>query len=256
MNSVEIVNFDVEIEKSEKPVLHYSGGKDSTAVLFKLKDYWDKLTVMYVNGGDAFPETLRVMEEVRKLPVTFLEIVTDVETVREDQGWPSDIIGRDNTIAGQYFFRKNKPRLQEGLSCCLLALFMPLHKATIDGGYDLILRGTKINDIARNDLGDKIFDVNVWYPVKDMTDDQVIEYIVKWYPKYPKLVEAVLEPYTFGCNSNHNCMHCTAWYEQHENKEVVLKEKYPEVWKVVHERFKLIEESVLPHALRLGKLVG
>jgi 3'-phosphoadenosine 5'-phosphosulfate sulfotransferase (PAPS reductase)/FAD synthetase len=55
----------IERHKPGKAVLQFSGGKDSLACLLLLRPWWDRLTVMWVNTGAAFPETLELMEAVR-----------------------------------------------------------------------------------------------------------------------------------------------------------------------------------------------
>ena len=60
----------------ERIALQVSGGRDSLACFYLLKDagLLDKVTVYWVNTGDAFPETIEIMDLVRDMTPHFVEI--------------------------------------------------------------------------------------------------------------------------------------------------------------------------------------
>jgi len=60
-----------------KIYLSFSGGKDSIACLHLVKDYLDKVVVVWVNTGANFPEIEQMMREVKSIVTHFHEIKND-----------------------------------------------------------------------------------------------------------------------------------------------------------------------------------
>jgi len=82
-------------------VLQFSGGRDSLACLYLLKEQWNDLTVVWMNAGAPWPQTVEQMEEIKKLVPHFLEITGDVLGQNEAFGIPSDIVPITNSLQGQ-----------------------------------------------------------------------------------------------------------------------------------------------------------
>jgi 3'-phosphoadenosine 5'-phosphosulfate sulfotransferase (PAPS reductase)/FAD synthetase len=76
----------------ENTVLQFSGGKDSLACLFLLREQWDEMTVLWVNAGAAFPETVGLMEKIRALVPHFLEVRTNQPAQVAELGYPVDVL--------------------------------------------------------------------------------------------------------------------------------------------------------------------
>ena len=55
------------LDRHDKIALQFSGGKDSLAVLYLCKEWWNKITVVWLNTGSAFPETIAQMEGIYSL---------------------------------------------------------------------------------------------------------------------------------------------------------------------------------------------
>jgi len=91
--------IDSVIDRHEKVMFQFSGGKDSLATLEICKPWWHKIFVVYSNPGDEFPETLEVIESIKKLPINFIEVTPDISATDsiEQYGFPSDIMPLRNT---------------------------------------------------------------------------------------------------------------------------------------------------------------
>ncbi|WP_196933715.1 methyltransferase domain-containing protein, partial [Pseudacidovorax intermedius] len=78
----------------------FSGGRDSTAALYLLRDRWADMTIYHLDTGDQFPETRevarRVRADVEAAGGRFEVIETDVRARREAVGFPSDLVPVDN----------------------------------------------------------------------------------------------------------------------------------------------------------------
>ena len=56
--------------------LLFSGGKDSLACLYLYRDVWDRLPVIWVNTGAAYPEMIEYMEGWKRRRPHFIEVKT------------------------------------------------------------------------------------------------------------------------------------------------------------------------------------
>ena len=61
--------------------LQFSGGKDSLACLYLLKDQLEKVVVYYLDTGDGCPETHDVIDKVKSWIPRFITIKSDLSSV-------------------------------------------------------------------------------------------------------------------------------------------------------------------------------
>jgi 3'-phosphoadenosine 5'-phosphosulfate sulfotransferase (PAPS reductase)/FAD synthetase len=80
------------IGRHAKPILQFSGGADSLACLWLLREHWPRLTVVWVNTGDCFPETSELMRKVRELVPHFHEVRSDQPAQIRRWGYPVDVL--------------------------------------------------------------------------------------------------------------------------------------------------------------------
>ncbi|MFM0170609.1 phosphoadenosine phosphosulfate reductase family protein [Paraburkholderia sediminicola] len=88
------------ITKHERIALQFSGGKDSLAMLHLMRKHWDRMTVYWVNPGDAFPETIALVESVRALVPHFVEIAANQPQVIAQFDIPMDLLPASATSIG------------------------------------------------------------------------------------------------------------------------------------------------------------
>ena len=82
-------------------VLWFSGGKDSMACIYLLKEHLDNINVVWVNTSKNYPELLDTVARAKKLCPNFIEVKTDRDAQWEGNGLPSDIVPIEYTKMGQ-----------------------------------------------------------------------------------------------------------------------------------------------------------
>src|SRR4051794_2827006 len=112
------------ITKHERIALQFSGGKDSLAMLL-MREHWDKLTVYWVKTGDAFPETIALVESVRALAAHFVEIAGNQPQVIAQFGIPTDLLPASATSIGLSGCGRDDGLMQDRYSCCMRTIMLP-----------------------------------------------------------------------------------------------------------------------------------
>ena len=209
----------MDIDKYERPALQFSGGKDSLACLYLLRDKLDKLTVYHLDTGDCIPETVAVVEEVRAWVPNFVVIQSSVAKWRQEYGYPSDLMPAKAHWLG-VAYGMNKFRLSNRFDCCWSNLMAPMHQQMIDDGVDLVIRGTKQCDTGTIPHEGKDDFYEVALPIKNWTHEEVFEYL----HSVGAPQNAVYEYYKNI--SAPECLGCTAWWD--DNKAAYLKARHPE----------------------------
>lgn len=169
------------IKKAKKPLFQLSGGRDSICALLKLMYAGcSDFDVAFVNTGDNANETLELMQlTVFAFGDRFHEIKSNSFSVREKYGTPSPVVRADEAD-GYFKICNERPiHVQSQYICCLRTIMVPLQEFTLDGGYDLVIRGTRSSDRMKTPLKHLENDgfYTVAYPIYDMTDDEVTAYL-------------------------------------------------------------------------------
>jgi 3'-phosphoadenosine 5'-phosphosulfate sulfotransferase (PAPS reductase)/FAD synthetase len=201
------------------PGLHFSGGKDSLACLYLLRDRLDAITVYWVNTGDGCPETLSIVAQVRQWVPHFVEVTADVARWKAECGIPSDLApAKGHTIGVSYGM--SDQRIVNRFDCCYHNLMRPMHERMLADGVDLVIRGTKRSDTGALPADGKTEFYDIWLPLRDWSHDDVFAYL--------DLVGAPKNPIYehFKGISAPECMGCTAWWD--DGKAAYLKARHPE----------------------------
>lgn len=199
--------YDEVFSRHQKIALQFSGGKDSLAVLFLMRPYLDRLTVYFVNSGDAFPETLEFIEAIKKHIPHFVEVAGRKKEVEAEFGWCSDIVPCGSTSFGQ-MMGHDGPLLMDRYTCCFKSLMEPMYERMKADGITLIIRGQKNADDKKPPLrsGSSLDGFEFLYPIEDWTDEVLFKYLTDEGAPLPRY-------YADGMTSAPDCMHCTAWLE-------------------------------------------
>ena len=90
------------VNAHERIALQLSGGRDSLVCWYMMRDavLLEKITVYWVNTGDAFPETLEIISQIRAQTPHFVEISGNQPGVIGHFGIPTDILSRNCTPIG------------------------------------------------------------------------------------------------------------------------------------------------------------
>jgi len=217
--------------------LSLSGGKDSLACLYLYKAYWDRLTVYWCNTGDAFPETIEMMERIKKMVPRFKEVKGSVKEIQSLDGWPSDVVPAMHTTDGNAIFGKTDFKVQPRVSCCFRSLMLPTYAAMIKDGVTCVIRGKRHDEADKTGLmsGHVSEDgIELIFPIYEWTSEDVYSYLKSIDVELPKF-------YKHG-NHSIDCQHCTAfWEDGHAN---YLRNEHPVLFFEYKRRIGLIKSAI------------
>lgn len=229
--------------------LSYSGGKDSTATLWLLRDHLHRMTVYHVDTGDQLPEVREVIAQVRAMCPQFVVIETHKEEWVKANGLPSDLVPHSSHWIGQAM-AEGRTRLVERYTCCSRNLMFPLFERIKADGCTLLIRGTKASDMAKlparsGDVGDG---VEMLYPIETWSDAEVLEYLRREGAPISRV-------YTDG-KFRHapECARCTAWWT--EPMAPYLREYHPALYADYAARMAAVRDEVLPSIGALSAELG
>lgn len=210
------------LDRHERAILQFSGGKDSLACLHLLKPHWDKLTVMWVNTGAAFPETVEQMEELAR-SVRFVEVKSDQPAQTRTFGPPADCVPVRASPFGRWAMQSDEPPIQSALECCHANLWAPMAKAVKESGISLVIRGQRSGDIDKSPIrsGSVVDGIEYWFPIDDWTEQRVRNYLMDLGVSLPAHYAYV--------NSSLDCWSCTAYRDHVVGRMAYMKEKHPDL---------------------------
>ena len=232
------------LERHEKAVLYFSGGKDSLACLELARPWLEKLTVLWVDTGAAFEETRLLMDRVASSVPHFVHVKTDAAEQIARQGWPVDVLPVEN----HWQYAQRVPRMQAYIECCSANLMNPALAAAKSLGATLIVRGQKASDAHKSALrsGEWTDGFEFLFPLEGWSDAEVFAYLRERRVEVP-------EHYGY-VNSSLDCWFCTAYLAENAGKMRYMRERHPERHGEVKRRLSLIgaalrEQDALAAAL-------
>lgn len=224
------------LSRHSKVAFHFSGGKDSMACLYLLRDYLPRITVYWVNSGDEFQETIDIVAKCREFIPNFVEINSDSAGWRESFGVPSDLVPTSSSPLG-LLMGFGDMKISDRFSCCFSNLMRPMYDRMKADGVTAIIRGQKLVDMRKVPLksGESIDGFEFCYPVENWTHEEVFSYL--------RSVDAPIHPcYEFG-EYGANCSTCTAWWNESQHK--YRQAKHPE-----------IHQKIVPVMVRLSDAIN
>ena len=209
--------------RHDKIAFQFSGGKDSTAALLSLRNYWDRFTVYFCDSGDSMPETLSVVDQVAAMLPNFVTIPGRVKQTRAQFGNPTDVLPWTSSATAHDLNTGYSPLMQDRVSCCFRSVMLPVHERMVADGITLIIRGQKNCDTHKGALrnGSIAGGFEFFYPIQNWTDEQCFSF----------MREQGVEPQKFyfeGLTHSGDCASCTAWCE--DNRGAYLKNHHPVVF--------------------------
>ncbi|MBK3746216.1 phosphoadenosine phosphosulfate reductase family protein [Paraburkholderia aspalathi] len=226
------------IERHARIALQVSGGRDSIACLYMLRPFLRQITVYWVNTGDAFPETLSIIDHVRAMAPNFIEVAGNQPAVIQQYGIPTDLLPQSSTPIG-VMAGKSSVLMQDTLSCCSRVIMAPLHQAMLSHGITLIIRGQKACDTNRAPFNSGYVENGIEYlfPIEDWSADMVDAYL---------LAEgAPISPFYPQLHSTPDCMTCSGWWA--DQRAGYLKANHPEKYAEYQRRLGIICTETAAH---------
>lgn len=195
-------------QRHKKVAFQFSGGKDSVAALFLLRDYWNRMTVYFCDSGDAPDDTQAVVSYVAARVPSFVRIPGRAAEVRARYGLPTDVLPWSSTPAAHHHNAGETPIMQDRVACCSRSIMAPLHDRMVSDGVTLIIRGQKAEDAHRGQFksGDVVEGFEFLYPVELWTDAQCMVAMQASGVPVPR-------HYAQGLKHSGDCATCTAWCE-------------------------------------------
>jgi 3'-phosphoadenosine 5'-phosphosulfate sulfotransferase (PAPS reductase)/FAD synthetase len=202
--------------------LELSGGKDSVACLYLLRDKLENITVYWLNTGDPYPETVAVIEKCKKIIPHFVEVKSDVIAWRSKHGVPSDVVPVTGTHVALPI-PDGEMKVVDSYTCCAHNIMLPLHRRVVEDGNTTIIRGQRNAEFHKSPIrnGQRFDGIDFMFPIEDWSDEEVMSYL--------KEVGAPIHPaYTTGQHGA-DCLHCTGWWEHH-NHELLAQHPKADVY--------------------------
>lgn len=223
-------------DRHKRIAFEFSGGKDSLAALWLLRGQWDRMHVYWLNAGDAFPETLAVVEWVKTQVPNWTEVRSDVHKVIEEFGLPSDIVPCNSTALGRIIDGDHNPLIQQRYDCCGRTVMKPLHDRVLADGNTGIIRGQKACDKGVPVKGGTVDGVEIFNPLVNWNDEQVFEYL--------RANELPVNPVYATMKTTPECMTCSAWWD--DGRAAYMKEKHPDAYAKYQSRLEQIRVVIAP----------
>lgn len=209
------------LDRHERVCFSLSGGKDSLACLYLLRDHLSRLTVYFHDTGDTMPETRAIIDQVRGMCPNFVLVRSDVRGWQAQYGLPTDLLPYSThgiaVAAGQ-----NGVRLVTRYHCCFSNLMWPLYSRVKDDGNTLLIRGTKSADLAKlpTKSGEVLDGIEIWHPIEDWSHEDVQTYLAE--------VGAPRNPIYDHMTNAPECARCSAWWG--EGRAAYLRDRHPELF--------------------------
>ncbi len=226
----------------ERAALQFSGGKDSTALIYLARPCLDRITVYFGDTGAVFPHVRQHVEETCRRLGARLKIVTPEQSIDDYHaaaGLPSDIVPIEAMAEMQPLLAERRPQLiQSYLRCCAAMLWAPMEKAMRRDGHKIVLRGSKRCD-RRVGVGPVHSEHGVEYrsPLWEWSDERVMAYLAAEDARLPAHYSAVPDSL--------DCWLCTAHLAHHgEAKLRWMREHHPELWRGTRARLRRLEAAL------------
>ena len=230
-----------------KAVIQFSGGKDSTALLYWMRDQLDGKKIVHCNTGAILPEVEDFISKTCSDLGADLDIIkTDVFAYTSKMGYPSDIVPFERTI-----FYKNvmhgqvEQPLQSYAECCMNMIWLPFQRYFQENSIDTVYRGSKGTD-TRVGVPDGFTEDGITYysPLWNWSHDDVFAFLKKQGVVLPK-------HYSFFADSL-DCWICTG-HLKHCGKERLqyIKKYHPEKWPFLRERLSKVEQILYDELMQV-----
>lgn len=227
------------LARHENIVLQFSGGKDSLACLYLLRPFWERISVLWINTGDAFPETLEQMRGIEALVPRFVEVRSTQPANLERYGPPADVLSAWDTPMGHMIDGDRPYRVQTPFACCAANIWTPLDQASRVLGATLVIRGQRNQETKKSPIRNGHVENGIEYcfPIETWTDGDVRGYLVEQGVELPA-------HYAF-VNTSLDCQSCTAYLSENIGKFAYMRQRHPDLYAAVGKRLTYIRDAAL-----------
>jgi phosphoadenosine phosphosulfate reductase len=209
------------LNRHNKVALMFSGGKDSIACLHLLKEYLDKILVVWVNTGASFSEIEIYMEKVRSEVPNFLEIKTNQPESIKANGYPVDVVPVNYTGLGQSVTSHKELKLRSYFECCNENFWSPCDAEMRKIGVTGIIRGQRNEEGHRAPIKSGHIENGIEYylPIETWSKTDVIEYL--------RSKDVVIDERLSMNHSSLDCWNCTAYMADSADRFKYIQKHHP-----------------------------
>ena len=230
----------LDLGDHERVGLSFSGGKDSLAVAYMLRDagLLDRVTIYHNDTGDLLPEVREIVEHVKEFSPRFVHLRQDVGAWIASNGLPSDLVPYTaHTFAGVV---GDRAPIVSRYDCCVTNLMLPLWERIKADGVTLLIRGSRRGDFPRLPAlsGETADGVEFLYPIQDWTAEQVFDYL-------RGVGAPICRVYEIGDQAP-ECARCTAW--QNVGLGAYLRRHHPDLFADYRVRLAQVTAAIAPAA--------
>lgn len=238
------------LDGHKKAVLHFSGGKDSLACLYLLKDYWHKIEVHWVNTGAAIDETIEQMKTVKAMVPNFLEIKSNQPEDIEKNGIPVDVLPVKSSREAAAYNRGGNNKMRLYYECCSKNIWAPAFSSLRGSGATLLIRGQKNSDTNKPPLksGDIVDGIELFYPIESWSDSDVSDFLAENNVKLPS--------YYSELKTSMDCWSCTAFAHENGEKLRYFDKHDKDKAKILRDRLTVIAEAVEEELINIRNMIG
>ncbi len=202
-------------------VLWFSGGKDSLACLYLLRDQLQNITVLWVNTGKNYPDAMQVVEAAKQMCPRWEELSVDRDAQWARAGLPSDLVPTDATVLGQAFSHTKPTMIQSQHECCWANIGATLCEATARLGATLVISGQRADEAYHSTSanGSRVGGFQFWYPLELWTRDAVLSYLREQIGMLP--AHYILE------HTSLDCYDCTGFAAGSHDRAAWMRDRHP-----------------------------
>ena len=202
--------------------LAFSGGKDSLACWY-LYQHKNPI-VIWINTGKCYPETLKIVDEVKQQAKHFVEINVNQQAYFDANGIPSDVVPVNWTTLGMMITGQKDIKIHNYLECCWNNISKPLMDAAKNNGITRLIRGQRLDEDhkspARN--GSIVDGIEYVQPIESWTKAEVLAYV--------KERRGSLPDHFSIDHSSLDCYDCTAFVKKSKDRVEYTKKHHPELY--------------------------
>lgn len=228
--------------------LMFSGGKDSLACVYLLREHLHRITLLHNDTGDLLPETRAVVEHVKTIAPHFVHLRGDVHAWIAVNGLPTDLLPHSAHPIGRAMHESSGPPLVARYDCCWSNLMRPIYDLALERGVTLIIRGTKAVDMTRLPVRDGQVEAGIefFYPIEGWTNEQVFSYL--------RLNDAPISRIYDYVDNSPECARCSAWWG--EKRAAYLRKYHPHLWNDYGVRLRAVTDAIDPPLANLRREVA
>lgn len=217
--------------------LAFSGGKDSWACLFLMKDKLREITVFWVDTGKNYPETVELISKAEALCPNFVSVRTEQGLQNLANGLPSDVVPVNWTTLGQIYTGRKAVKIQSYLECCYANISAPLNQAVKEHGITHLISGQRNSEGHKSPIRDgmEVDGVTHVHPIETWTELEIMSF----------LSTHMEIPAHFSLkHSSLDCYDCTAYKKDSQDRINWMEREHPVLFQAYLSRKEKLDTAI------------